>query len=31
MDLAPNKGSWNIGTSTKVWEYRYKFDNKFNF
>ena len=31
MDLAPNKGSWKIGTSAKVWEYRNKFDNKFNF
>ena len=31
MDLAPNKGCWNVGTSAKVWEYRNKFDNKFNF
>ena len=31
MDLAPNKGSWRVGTSAKVWEYRNKFENKFNF
>jgi len=31
MDISPNKGIWPIGTSEKVYSYRYYFDNKFNF